>query len=81
MTGALERTVWSVARRQNIRLGMDFVGAVELPRPRHGHGMAPERAPLGNQEMIVAAVLLQMRPFGEADRRAPENEPPPADQL
>src|SRR4051794_17531418 len=43
--------------------------------------MAPGRAPLGNDEMIVAAAFVEMRRFGEADRGAAKNDSSRADQL
>ena len=59
---------------------MKFVRPRHRARPRHRDGMAPAGATLGGQQVVPAVALVEMRRFGEADRRPGEDRLPFADQ-
>ena len=62
-------------------VGMQFVRAGQLARPRHRHGVAPARAAFGGEQVVLAVALVEVRAFGEAERRALEDRLAFADQL
>src|SRR4051812_3185462 len=81
MTRALQRTIRPITGSEDVRIGMQLIRPVDISRARHRDGMSPERAALGDEQMIVSAALVKVRAFGEADRRAFENHPALADQF
>ena len=81
VAGALQFDVRPVARAQDVRVGMQFVRPGEFSRARHRHGVSPARAAFRGEQIIPAVALVEMRRFGEAERRAFENVRPFADEL
>ena len=80
MAGALQRGVRPMARGQDVGVGMQLVRPEETTRARHRHGVAPARAALGGDQVVVAVALVEMRRLGEADRRAFEDHASLADE-
>ena len=81
VAGALQLGVGPVARAQDVGVGMQFVGPGQIARARHRHGVVPAGAAFGGEQVIPAVALVEMRRFGEAERRAFENVHALADQL
>ena len=81
MAGALQRRIGPVARAENVSVGMQLVRPEQVARPRHGDGMVPGRAAFRRQQIIEAVALVEMRRFGQAQRRALEDSCALADQL
>ena len=73
VAGALQLGVGPMARAQDVSVGMQFVGAGEISRARHCHGVVPIRAAFRGEQVIPAVAFVEMRRFGEAERRAFEN--------
>ena len=61
--------------------GCSSYGPSKFARARHRDRVAPARAALGGQQVVVAVALVEVRAFGEADRRAPKIRCSLADQL
>ncbi len=68
------------AAAEDIGVGMELVGAAQIARARHRHGMVPARAALRDDQIVPAVPLVEMRRLGEAERRAGEDVGPLADQ-
>src|SRR6187455_2905178 len=77
----MQRRVRTVSRRDDVFVRMQLVRSGQRTRTRHGHGMAPPRAPLGGDQVVVPISLVEMRRLREADGRALENELTFPDQL
>ena len=73
MAGPLEDRVRAIARGQHMGVGMDFVGTSQIPRAGQSHRVIPVGAALGGQKIVVAIALVDVRAFGETERRAVEN--------
>ena len=56
-------------------VGMQLVGARQRPRPRHRHGVPPAGAALGREQVVEPVALVEVRRFGEPERRALEDRP------
>ena len=69
-----------MARGQDVDVGVQLVGPEQRSRSRHGHGMAPAGAAFGGDQVVPAVALVEMRRFGEAERRALEDVVPLADE-
>ncbi|MNI31039.1 hypothetical protein D3C73_849030 [compost metagenome] len=62
-------------------VGMQFVRAGQIARTRHRHGVAVARAAFGDDQVIPAVTLVEMRPFRKTERRALENVGDRPDEL
>ena len=81
VAGALQRRVGPIARGQHVGIRVQLVRArSDRARPRQGHRVAPAGASFGRDQVVPAVALVEMRRFGEADRRAGEDQVPFADQ-
>ncbi len=74
VAGALQRDVRPVARTQDMHVRVQLIGPGDCFRARHGDGVAPAGAALRGQQIVVAVALVEMRPFGEPERRTGEDE-------
>ena len=70
-----------MARAQDVGVRMQFVGAGQISRAGHRHRVTPAGAAFRGKQIIPAVALVEMRRFGEAQRRAFENDLPFADEL
>src|SRR5215204_5161011 len=59
---------------------MQLVRPPQLARAREGDGVPPARTAFGRQQVIVAAALVDVRAFRQAERRALEDDAPRADE-
>ena len=80
VAGTLQRDVRPMTRAQHVDVGMQLVRALDRPRARHRHRVTPAGASLGRDQMVVAVALVEVRRFGESERRAGEDDAPLADQ-
>src|SRR4051794_3550496 len=60
---------------------MQLIRAVKILRARHRDGVAPHRAALGDEQVIISAALVDVRPLGETDRGAGKNVFTRADEF
>ena len=81
MAGAMQRRMRTIARRDDVLVGMQLVRPGQRARTRHGHRVTPARAALGGDQVVVAVALVEMRRLGEANGRALEDVLALADQL
>ena len=72
---ALQRGIGAMARGEHLRVRVQLVRPRSVPRARHRHGVPPEGAALGRQQVVVAVALVEVRRLGEAERRAREDVP------
>ena len=80
MPGALQKHVRPMPRAQHVHVGVQLVGPGQRTRARHRDRVAPARPTLGRDEVVIAAALVQVGRFGQAQRRALEDDAPLADQ-
>lgn len=81
VTGALQRSVGAVTRAHDVGVGVKLVGTVDVFRACHGDGVVPCGAALGDDEVVVAVALVEVRGFGEAERGALEDVGDGADEA
>ena len=81
MSGALQWAVRAITGGQDIGVGVELVRPVDGAGAGHRDGVAPERAALGGEEVVVAVALIEVGALGEADGRAFEDQTALPDQL
>ena len=66
VAGALQLGVGPMSSTQDVSVGMQFVGAGELARARHRHGVVPVGSAFRGEQVIPAVAVVEVRPFGQA---------------
>ena len=77
----MQRRMRTISRRDDVFVRMQLVRSGQRARTRHGDRMAPTRAALGGDQVVVPIALVQMRRLRETDGCALENVLTFADQL
>ena len=67
-------------RAEDVDLRMQLVGAIERRRACHRDRMAPPGTAFGREQVVVAVASVEMRRFGQPERRAAKDGAPFADE-
>ena len=73
VTGALQRRLGRVLRRDQMHVGMQLVGPLDAARAGHRHRMVVARAALGDGQVVPAVALVEVRSLDQPVRAAGED--------